>query len=632
MTQKIRPSQFITTYGPGSIIELPDGPALIPNADIGLFFENNPYNLKVSDYTIHDQRMSKGVLKDAKIFRLPTNSELGLDGSQTIYHTKKFPEWNLCLNHHTTNTEILYKFKIDYQSACPFCKVISQSSRLLKGSAIRFVSVCKNGHLDDVNWYGVIHQGTTCTEANTVNTELRNKKSLLWRTRPGTGLQFTTIECPRCGITKNLQEIYYQEFTCSARNPEKEGLREPATRPFNCSVKAKVLQKQASNIRIPEIKTLLSVQSVMLDLNYQLQNPDVINAITATLRDIDPKYKINNTKITTQEQIDTFFEIMEDFNVSKKNIQKFKDESLETLVNLMRDFNRPQSECYHDLILDEFDELRKASIHGAPPPNHKSKSKILFEAEKGQNFKIGKNTFVVTPISKLQTISVQTGFKRDDIGDDLLQSDSVLVKTHFIDEAGTCWYPGVSYTGEGIFIRLDGNNVLSDILKGDNEMQWRKIHHEETINKDYSGYLFRDSENSRDELHPGFVWWHTLSHLLIRIISEESGYSSSSIRERIYFKYESGEINGGILLYAAQPSAEGTLGGLIALISHFESFLQTAFEKSAICSADPLCTEEIFKSKSVNGACCFGCLMNSETSCEHRNMWLDRNVLKESLP
>jgi len=133
-------------------------------------------------------------------------------------------------------------------------------------------------------------------------------------------------------------------------------------------------------------------------------------------------------------------------------------------------------------------------------------------------------------------------------------------------------------------------------------------------------------------LHPGFVWWHTLSHLLIRIISEESGYSSSAIRERIYFKYDGGKINGGILLYAAQPGAEGTLGGLIALLSHFESFLNTAFKKSSMCSADPLCTEDIFKHKDVNGACCFGCLMNSETSCEHRNMWLDRNVLKKSLP
>ena len=32
------------------------------------------------------------------------------------------------------------------------------------------------------------------------------------------------------------------------------------------------------------------------------------------------------------------------------------------------------------------------------------------------------------------------------------------------------------------------------------------------------------------------------------------------------------------------------------------------------------------------GASCYGCTMNSETSCEHRNMWLDRNILLENIP
>ena len=41
---------------------------------------------------------------------------------------------------------------------------------------------------------------------------------------------------------------------------------------------------------------------------------------------------------------------------------------------------------------------------------------------------------------------------------------------------------------------------------------------------------------ARYELHPLFVWWHTLSHSLIRAISNEAGYSSASIRERVYIE------------------------------------------------------------------------------------------------
>ena len=47
MSQKIRPSQFVTTYGPGSIIELPNGPAIIPSARIGLFKDRNPEDYEI---------------------------------------------------------------------------------------------------------------------------------------------------------------------------------------------------------------------------------------------------------------------------------------------------------------------------------------------------------------------------------------------------------------------------------------------------------------------------------------------------------------------------------------------------------------------------------------------------------
>jgi hypothetical protein len=133
-------------------------------------------------------------------------------------------------------------------------------------------------------------------------------------------------------------------------------------------------------------------------------------------------------------------------------------------------------------------------------------------------------------------------------------------------------------------------------------------------------------------MHPGFVWWHTLSHLLVREISEDSGYSAASIRERIYFESSGDKFLGGILLYTSQPGTEGTLGGLSGLSSSLESYLNNALSKTSYCSGDPLCEEQIFSQGGYNGAACYGCLMNSETSCEHRNMWLDRSILIENVP
>lgn len=83
-------------------------------------------------------------------------------------------------------------------------------------------------------------------------------------------------------------------------------------------------------------------------------------------------------------------------------------------------------------------------------------------------------------------------------------------------------------------------------------------------------------------------------------------------------------------MYSTQQGCDGTLGGLIALAPYFYDILNRAFEMLENCSGDPLCFESKFKSGNYNGAACYGCLLISETSCEHRNMWLDRTVLLEN--
>ncbi len=93
-----------------------------------------------------------------------------------------------------------------------------------------------------------------------------------------------------------------------------------------------------------------------------------------------------------------------------------------------------------------------------------------------------------------------------------------------------------------------------------------------------------------------------------------------------------GQVDGGLLLYAAQPSGDSTLGGLIALTPDFQRVLNRALYNLDTCSNDPLCGEEHFGPQKYNGAACYACLLVSETSCEHRNMNLDRNLLLEHMP
>jgi hypothetical protein len=114
----------------------------------------------------------------------------------------------------------------------------------------------------------------------------------------------------------------------------------------------------------------------------------------------------------------------------------------------------------------------------------------------------------------------------------------------------------------------------------------------------------------------------------------DSGYSSAAVRERVFINInrETGEAGGGVLLYTTQPGGDGTLGGMVALVPMFERVLAGALRYLDSCSNDPLCGEEQFGVGRYNGAACYKCALVSETSCEHRNIHLDRNLLLENLP
>jgi hypothetical protein len=65
-------------------------------------------------------------------------------------------------------------------------------------------------------------------------------------------------------------------------------------------------------------------------------------------------------------------------------------------------------------------------------------------------------------------------------------------------------------------------------------------------------------------------------------------------------------------------------------VDRFDQILQTALQDVDNCSNDPLCEEA--PSAGASGAACYSCLLVSETSCEHRNMGLDRLLLMENMP
>jgi hypothetical protein len=131
-------------------------------------------------------------------------------------------------------------------------------------------------------------------------------------------------------------------------------------------------------------------------------------------------------------------------------------------------------------------------------------------------------------------------------------------------------------------------------------------------------------------LTPAQLLIHSFSHLLIRQLSFECGYDSSSLRERLYVSDAAEHPMCGLLIYTASGDSEGTLGGLVRQgePGRLDATIRAALANAAICSSDPLCIEsEGQGTHSLNRAACHACALLPETSCEEGNLLLDRAVV-----
>jgi hypothetical protein len=601
--QALRRSQFITTYGPGAILEGRLGPRVIPVLGSGLstiFSDDGKRTMQ--DFEITDSRLSSALLGGANIIRLPSNAELNFSEARYIYETTPFPSWALCPHH-----QILYLKQPESSSpdnrACPQCGPLSPTEvwRTVRRQAIRFVMACPEGHLDDVNWSSMIsHQNKPCQPA-----------FLYWR-GSGSALRNITIVCPDCGGLLNLGQAYSREWRCSGRFPER-GIERPG-----CEAKAKMIQRGAANLRIPELYTSLTIPPADTRLHRILQSGTIRNLLEAGV-------------VSAKEELLTALRNL----VAKGRIGAGPGTELETFseadVNQAIAQNRSEAlpQDNRVLRLQEFKALRKAAIDGAPamlsrtpgaPPQFE-----VVRQDVHEYIGPGKHPLRVTPVSRLRVVMVQKGYRRLDP----LQGRVVDI-AHIDENEGSKWYPGVELFGEGIFIDLapsvDPHGYHFPLKYAENWLAaWHspERYHQRIQQTDESDYL-----------HPVFVWWHTFAHRLINALSIDSGYSSAAVRERVYIDIDdqSGRARGGILLYTVQPGGDGTLGGMMALAAQFDRVLRAALNTIDMCSNDPLCAEEEFDDRKYNGSACYACLLVSETSCEHRNTRLDRTLLKENLP
>jgi len=579
--EEIRQSQFVLTYGPGAIRETPWGPRLILGCGPGLFGDGriDPSTLEISAGRLRGMLGSK-----ARIFRPPS-------GRQYAWKTKRFPGWYLCPEHWFL-----------YSRRCPKC------GERESGHAVRFVMACPAGHLDDVNWPYLLHRDRRCARED----------GFQWIGGRGSVGQIELL-CPDCGTRWKLASAYETIWRCTGRRPEEEPAGTGPQRP-GCGERAHLVQRQAINLRLPELVTVFTVPPLHTSLHRLLGLPAVRPLIEACQ---DEEIMDEAWPGRFRRQLQNLASRRPELEVTCAEILTRLDEDVGAVRGAALDLLRPNPSTYGELLLDELHQLLKASLHGVAG---EADSSFEVVRDRIRRVRTPEGRWLrVVPVSRLRVLTVQRGYRR------LVGSDVRGATTRDIgwrDEAGQVWYPGMEYLGEGIFLMLDAEEGWHFEMKPDPAGAWEEAR---ARARDLYGKSHFRSDTA-DELDPVFVWWHTLSHLIIRAIGRHSGYSSTAVRERVYFEESRGRSRGAVLLYASEPGSEAALGGLVGLVPRFETILQAAWEAILYCSNGHLCDSNRFRPGTHGGAACYGSAVVSETSCEHRNLWLDRNLLLENPP
>ena len=588
----IRKNQVISPFGLGAIYDYQ-----------GESFVHSMTKVWPSDGKIQLKRLERSVGVDH--FRRPpfaSNHYQANDFQKVRF--RRFPAWNFCPRSNCRKM-VRLRPKDEKEGKAPVCS--SCRSTLVP---MRFVSICEHGHLDDVDWAWWVHSGL-----QGVNCRSRDKLKFVTRANRGTGLGALFIECTACGKSKSLEGLTHKDKMKTI------GIKCRGTHPWQsqgeeCRAIPQVVQRGASNVYFPKVVSALDIPMVEGGVDQSQLRLNIKGSSTFTLL------------LQMYDTLDTGGDVLEN-----------------TMCKILIDRLCQEEECEPDLIVsvlhesdDELENVYEAydedrmlyeewkALTGSLPssPNFRKLDVVPAGVVEGADgitescLKLIDRLSVVTRIREVRALS---GFERFKTTGDHVVSMKLQAKH---------WMPALEVFGEGIFFTLDEASLRA----------W------ETRNKKFiapriGAAVGSWAENGLGSFLPEpnarFVLLHTLSHLLMRQIVFECGYSSSSLKERIYSSVGGDETSpmAGILIYTADSDSEGALGGLVdqGRVDRFFSNLISALSGADWCSNDPICSEiEGQGLAGLNRAACHACALMAETSCVYGNALLDRTLLLGTKP
>ncbi|MET9145249.1 DUF1998 domain-containing protein [Streptomyces sp. NPDC004042] len=520
----------------------------------------------------------------------------------------RFPGWLFC---GSCRAMVRFLRENEKPGEPPVCTSCAAAPRL---TPMRFVRICADGHLDDVDWWYWAH--------SKVAPELRascSESQYAWKARRlsfrvadrASGLEALSVRCGAfrqdgtpCGAQRDLLEVLGpQGGRCPGRNPwQRWDAR------ASCGQQVHIVQRTAGNVYYPVVYSAL-------DIPQTAEAPRAERDVAEAL--LNHGYWPLLLDALGTPRADTFRDmIKEDTEAPDSLIDRLVAEAAGSPAPPSAAGSQPDQRAKTDLSRDEwyaFDADR------FPEPTKEfavRRGGLGLDGEQEEPWAtldahIGK----IVLADRLREVRALTGFRRHSPNGTLVPADT---------SGRRRWRPAIEVYGEGILLTLDEQRLAA----WENDPRVRAHVHGVRADLDASFRSDQLAETVGGELSPRFLLLHTVAHLLIRQLSFDSGYTTASLRERVYGRSEHGQH--GLLIYTAAGDAEGTLGGLVRQgeAPHFAETLIRMLEAAAWCSADPLCAEHTGQGfGNLNRAACHACTLLPETSCETGNTLLDRALV-----
>lgn len=630
----VRRAQLIAPFGPGGLMVLRSGLSVMTAGLDHWFCTNaNSEGLDVdrSEFKLREWRLEQELAVDYFVVPPdhrypPRNGGAKVRNASLTVPVLRFPSWHVCRFCNRMHAVPLA------HNGYVFCPECEQSKRKkLRMAQIRFIAVCSDGHIQDFPWIEWVHRSASpaC------------RGPLYFESKGGTSLNAIRIRCASCPKERGLGGITQETATGSTLSNSLESARDDATatspylcrgvKPWlgsdtGCGCQRPLLgaMRSATNVHFAEMQS-----AIYLPIKLLAGPATSVAAIVEILREPaqSPFMSWARARAT---KLDDVLPLMRSMLDSRG---KFPEQDLMAAVCSVLGFPPPPgmtlpAPAAHARVDsdDRWTAFRRVEFN------------VLRQVQNDRELRISAGSpsammdptlraclSVVNLVEKLRETRVFTGFSRLVAGGGLTEDQKKRELRLVPPPPGQNWLPAYTVFGEGLFLALDEERLARWEARPDVQERVEALA-ARAVNTAIARNRIPERVTAR------LVLIHTLAHLLINRLVFECGYSSASLRERLFVSDDPAGPMAGLLVYTASGDSEGSLGGLVRMgqPDNMERVLLQALEGARWCSNDPICMESAAHGQgpeSLNLAACHSCALLPETACERFNRLLDRGLV-----